>query len=239
MSEPKTLCIKFDINFNSLKSFSVYGRLFKRIKKLLEKGYKEESIIQTVTLFEVLFSDCFKAFKSGWLSHFSDLSDQEKIEYRKTMREYLEDMKLYDEYLRNYRVYQETIPNPEIESLYETLFSNSKLRKINFQNLNGKNGVKEAYLIFFKFDISKELDRDRKEAQKKWGLLNKFFKERHKIIHNGDETTLTPQQIKEILDSIDFLKQRLEIQLATLVVKNIVKNLEPITKGEAKWEFHR
>jgi hypothetical protein len=211
--------IELDSDSDSQKLFSVYKRLIKRINELLEKGYKEESIILTVTIFEVLFKISFKTFKDHWLSRFPNSSAEEKIEYRNAIREYLEKMNLYDEYLRNYHIYQNIVPNPEIESLYDTLFGKSKGRKINFQTLNEKNGVNKAFLAFFNFDISKNLDQDSKKSQYKWNLLNRLFEERHNIIHNGGETTLTSQQISEILDSTDYLIEQLRFLFASYTIE--------------------
>jgi hypothetical protein len=201
---------KSDSNSDSKDVFTIQKRLAKRIYKLLKDGYKEEAVIQTVTIFEVLFKISFKSFKDRWLSRFPNLSTEEKIEYRMTIRKYLEKMNLYDEYLRNYHIYQDIVPNPEIESLYDTLFGD-KRGKINFQNFNNDRGAPQAYSTFFNFDISKKLDQDQKTSQDKWKLLKKIIEERHNIIHNGEETSLTSQQIKEILDSLDFLTDELRI----------------------------
>lgn len=189
--------------------FYIKKRLITRIKKLLKAGYKEESIILIVTFFEVFFKISFKDFKDRWLSQFPNLSNDEKIEYRKTIRKYLESRKLYDEYLRNFHIHQDISSNPEIESLYDTLFGEPDKRKINFQNLTEVYGVREAYLTFFNFDISKKLDPDQNKSKEMWELRKKMFKERHNIIHNGEETSLESNQISEILDSIDFLIEEL------------------------------
>ena len=197
--------IKPQSNLNNRDVFSVKTRLITRINKLLKAGYKEESIILIVTFFEVFFKISFKNFKDRWLSQFPNLSNEEKIEYRKTIRKYLESRKLYDEYLRNFHIHQDISSNPEIESLYDTLFGEPNKRKINFQNLNEAYGVRKAYQTFFNFDISKKLDPNQKKSNEMWELLKKMFEERHNIIHNGEETSLTSNQINDILDSIDFL----------------------------------
>jgi hypothetical protein len=229
MGKRTTLKIKVNDDDLDQKLFARRKRLIERINSLLKNGYKEESIVQMVTIFEIFFKYCFMSFKDRWLSQSPNLSPEDKIEYRKAIRKYLEKMRLYDEYLRNYHIYQNIVPIPEIESLYDTLFGKNERGKLNFQNLSGDRSVRQAYLAFFNFDISKNLDQDQAISEKKWMLLHKLFEERHKIVHEGDETELTSQQINEMLESMDFLVEELQsIFTDTLEVDDL---FEMVKKG--------
>jgi hypothetical protein len=178
-----------------------------RISELIKLGFKEEAIILTVTIFEILMKDFFWTSKDDWFyipSHqFSELSFDEKLNIHKKIQKYLKDIHLLDEYLRNLYLYQNFSPNSEIECLFETLQKNE--RKINFQNLTDKNGVKNAYLTFFDIDISLSLDPDPKKSIEKWNRLNSLIKEWHDIIHKGKKSLLKEEQIFEILNSVDSI----------------------------------
>jgi hypothetical protein len=196
-----------------------------RISELIKLGFKEESIILTVTIFEILMKDFFWNSKNDWFhlpSHqFSELSFDEKLNIRKKIQKYLKDIHLFDEYLRNLYLYENFSPNSEIECLYETLHKNE--RKINFQNLTNKNGIKNAYLTFLDIDISMSLDPDPKKSIEKWNRLNSLIKERHDIIHKGKKSSLKEDQILEILRSIDSIIHSIVIKRYVHVKSNTNK----------------
>jgi hypothetical protein len=191
----------------TLESIRIIQNHNSRISELIKLGFKEESVILTVTIFEILMKNFFWKSKDDWFyipSHqFSELSFDEKLNIRKKIQKYLKDIHLFDEYLRNLYLYQNFSPNSEIECLYETLHKNE--RKINFQNLTAKNGVKNAYLTFLDIDISMSLDPDPKKSIEKWARLNSLIKERHEIIHKGKKSSLKEEQILEILNSVDSI----------------------------------
>ena len=174
-----------------------------RISKLIKIGFKEESIILTVTIFEVLMKDYFWKSRENWFwipSHnFFALSDDEKLIIRNKISNYLEGRKLRVKYKKNLCQYPES-QNSEIDCLYEILNKND--RKINFQNLDI---VKDTFLTFFDIDISKSMDSDEEISLKNWDLLNKIIEERHLIIHEGRQSSLTEDQILVVLKAIDTI----------------------------------
>jgi hypothetical protein len=189
-----------------------------KINALLDSNFKEEAVILTVTLFEVLLKDLFILCKDVWIYHepsgmICASDNKARVEYREKIRNYLESIKAYDDFLKNYYVYQSKIPDPEIECLYKTLFG--KFDRINFQNLNGTNGARKAYNAFFDIDLMDCLDSDNSLSRKKWEKLLKLIDERHKIIHHGVNTTMTTDEIKDILSALDFLKDSLLMKLLT------------------------
>jgi hypothetical protein len=220
------------------------GYHFRRIVKLSQKKYTEESIILTVTIFEILMRNIVKDFKKEWFylpqSQFSNLASDEKLVIRKKIKKYLDELKLYDTYIKNIHLYQD-IPNTEIEALYFTLFDDeTNFTKINFQNLNDKNGVKKLLTLLFDIDISRYLDSDAETAQKKWKLLDQLIKERHKIIHLGESTTLEPKQVIEVLNIIDLLNHNIQQKLLCFAFSELKQNFVKATKElEKKGLIHK
>ena len=175
-----------------------------RIFKLNQLGFKEESIILTVTIFEVLMKRDFWESKNFWFFTPTDEHSKTSLEYRmairKKIQKYLKSIKLFPEYLSNLYLYSNTTVEGEIDCLFETLFKNE--RKLNFQNLKT---VQKIYLTFFDIDLSTCLDHNPEKSRNKWELLEKLINERHNIIHKGKKTSFTQDQIIEILKSIDTI----------------------------------
>jgi hypothetical protein len=200
----------------------------KRIRELVSLGYLEEAIILIVTLFEVKMRYFLKKSKGSWfyISHFSGISADEKIALRKKIQKYLTKIRMYDEFLRNLYLFQNTSLDAEIDCLYYTLFSNDRI--INFQNLKDDDGVRKAYEFFLGIDISNCLDSAPEKSLEKWNLLTKLFAERHNIIHRGKRTTLTNDEIVEILTATDLIITsivRKKIRHVKSEHEKIVKNL--------------
>lgn len=207
--------------------FRIYDERVERINELIQKGYNEESVILIVTIFEILLENVFKMSYGYWFheetSQFTNLSPEEKINFRKKIRKYLEKVKKYDEYLSNLYLFQGIYTNPDIPCLYFTLFNGRS--KINFQNLKDHYGAKEAYQKFLNIDISNGLDVDQKKSQTKWDLLCKLIDERHDIIHRGRKTTLKNTEIVEILDSINFLKEHILMNIINIHFNDFAKSV--------------
>ena len=85
-----------------------------------------------------------------------------------------------------------------------------RLNRLNFQNLNDKNGIRKAYVLFFDVDLMEMLDPNKNESSNKWTELNLFFEERHEIIHNGKSTSFTQEKIKDTLKSLLYMRDRLD-----------------------------
>lgn len=175
-----------------------------RIRELIRLGYKEESIILTVTIFEVLMKDIFWKSKDDWFDYanqqYAELPENEKLKIRKKIQKYLNELKLFDVYLRSW--YLRPVSS-EIECLYEILQKNE--RKINFQNLDNKNGVRNTFLTFFDIDISKNLDLDQVKSLEKWNRMKLLFRDRHNIIHKGKKSSFTEDQILEVSGCTDLI----------------------------------
>lgn len=187
----------------------------KRIQSLLEQGYTDESIILIVVIFEVLLKDLFKTCRGAWIhcgkgSDISHMNLDDKLEARKKIMKYLEDVRAYDKFLKNYYVYQCDDPYPETETLYQTLFGKTEV--INFQNIKNNDGAHKAYKVFFDINLMKMLDTDEKSSYKKWKLLQELIEQRHQIVHSGESTTLIKEEIGTILQSLIFMKNSLEIK---------------------------
>jgi hypothetical protein len=224
--------------------FDIYRERANRISDLINKGYLDESVILIVTIFEVLLENVFKMNSKFWFyektsqypsfSQFSNLSTNDKVKYREKIRKYLKTINRYDEYLRNFYIYQGIVTNPEVFSLYFTIFDKDTDKSIiNFQNLTEKYGARKAYLIFYDIDISNFLDPDTQTSQKKWRLLVKLVNERHDIIHKGAKTTLTRQEILQILESIEYLKEHILMDMTSRIFTDIHKNvLDEISKTQ-------
>ncbi len=180
-----------------------------RIDRLINEKYIEEPIIMTVTVFEVFLRDILKQFCNCWFYHephvpINALNIEEKVEYRKKIRKYLEEVGAYDEFLKNYYIYQ-SYPDPDITGVFVTLFGNQS-RRINFQNLKHKNGARNAYKALFNIDLMLLLDQDRNKSEEKWKTLNELFQERHEIIHAGKTTSFSEEKLKDILSSLRYLE---------------------------------
>jgi hypothetical protein len=218
----------------TLTKIKKMGHHFRRIIELAQKNYTEESIIFTVTIFEFLMRNIIKDYKDEWFylpqSKFSNLTAEKKLVIRKKIKKYLDDLRLYDRYIKNIHLYQDA-PNPEIEALYYTLFDDEKnYAKINFQNLSADNGVKKILRLLFDIDISDYLDSDNKDSQKKLRLLEQLIKERHEIIHNGESTTLKPEQVVEVLNIIDLLSHNIQNELLRFAFSEQRKKSDMIIK---------
>jgi hypothetical protein len=215
-------------------TFEIFNGHVIKIRELIEKEYLDESVILVVTIFEVLLENVFKMSAKYWFydnssqysadSQYSRFSSKAKEEYRKKIRlGLLKTAKHCEtEYLHNFYKYQGIVTNPELDSLYITLFTKNERSKINFQNLNN---AKNAYQIFFGIDISQGLDTNQTKSQTMWELLDKLFKERHNIIHKGHKTTLTKAQIFESLNSINFLKDDLSMKFTQIFSNEVTKNV--------------
>jgi hypothetical protein len=192
----------------TIKKIQKVVYFFKHIQELAKKDYRDEAIILSITYFEILMRDLIKENKDSWFllpsSQFSQLSPENKELLRKKIRKYLENLNLYEEYLKNIHLYQDIKLNPEIEALYYTLFDDeNEIEKIKFQNLSAKNGVKEAIKFFYDINIVNCFDTDRSTSHKKWSLLSEFIQERHNIVHSGDRTKFTAEEIIRNLASIE------------------------------------
>ncbi len=192
-----------------------FDKNIEKIRKLVDNNYFDESIILIVSIFEVFLRDSFRACYDVWFLHapleaIQWLRNEERVEYRNNIRKYLESIGAFEEYLKNYYVYQDGIPDPEMISLYKTLFeTRSKRGLINFQNLTERNGARSAYLKVLDIDLMKLLDSDQNISNTNWEKLNQLFLERHEIIHNAHSTSLTKSNIHEILDSLEYLENAL------------------------------
>lgn len=186
-----------------------------KIRLLLEKDFLDESVILSVTIFEVFLRDTLKSCKSVWFYHepigtIGWLDLDRRVEYKQKIRDYLESIGAYDDFLRNYYVYQDKIPDPEMDSVFSTLFeSKRKKRFINFQNLNEVDGARKAYLAILDIDLMILLNGDENISKSNWSKLNDLVKKRHDIIHNAVPTKLTKNEITSILDSLEYLKKEL------------------------------
>lgn len=197
-----------------------------RIRELISRGYREEAIILIVTIFEVKMRYFLKKSKGNWfyISHFSEISDEEKIALRKKIQQYLKKIRMFDEYLHNLYSHQYTQPNSDIECLYYTIFQDDRI--INFQNLTDDNGVRKAYMTFLDIDISKCLDPDLKKSYQKWDLLITLFKERHNIIHRGIKTELSDDEINSVLLSINSITHTIILKEYNFVKSEHEKMME-------------
>lgn len=199
---------------STLKKIQLSSYFFKRIQELVQKNFLEESIILTVTFFEIEMRDMVKNNKDIWFflpkSTFFEITSEQKGSIRKKIKKYLEKRSLYDQYLKNFHLYQDIVSTPEISALYDTLFDDEKdFEKINFQNIDDNYGVKEIFKLLYNIDIKDHFDTDQKKSHQRWNSLEKLIKERHRIIHSGEKTTLKPEEIIEVLQSIDSLNSKI------------------------------
>jgi hypothetical protein len=191
---------------------ATYSKNMGKIRKLLEMDHKEEAVILTVTVFEVFFRDLFRVTREIWFFQYSgalvdSLPISERIKAKKKIRDYLKSLRAYEEFLGNYYVYESASITATKDSIFFTLFDeNEKMSYLNFQQLTGERGVKEAYKVFFDIDVIKLMDGDENQSYLKWERLNKLFKDRHEIVHKGKNTEFSKEEITNLLNSIDFLK---------------------------------
>jgi hypothetical protein len=197
--------------------FDVYDANILKISTILKNGFCDVAIIMTVSALEVLLTDLLEAYKDFWFrsragGNINAIFLDKRVGIKKEIRDYLKKIGLYDEFLRNYYVYQDQL-DPETDSIYEILFSGEgsvRLNRLNFQNLNDKNGVRKAYMLFFNIDLMEMLDQSKNESSNKWVELNLFFDERHEIIHKGKSTSFSQEKIKDTLKSLLYMRDRLD-----------------------------
>jgi len=200
---------------------SIYDKHIKRIKDLLDLGFKEESVILTVTIFEVFFRDLFRVTRELWFTQYpcgsvDCLPITECTEARKKIQNYLKSIKAYEKFLGNYYVFERSGVYTTRDSIFATIFDeNEKMYYLNFQSLNEDNGVRGAYRMFFDIDIMMNLDDDTKVSQQKWEKLIKMFKNRHDIIHKGKNTEFSKEDIITLIDSLGFLKSKVMERILT------------------------
>jgi len=108
-------------------------------------------------------------------------------------------------FLKSYYVYRDVSLNADVDALNEILFG--KNERINFQNLNDDRGAKNAYKFFFDIDLKENLNSNREVSFEKWDQLAKLIQERHNIIHAGSGSTMTPDEIRDVIFSLDYLKE--------------------------------
>jgi len=192
-------------------TIKVYDNGRERILRLLDSEYKEEAIILTVTICEVLLKDFCKTCKGVWIHHHygaftAGLPLKETREYKKKIRDYLTTLRsgAYDDFLKSYYVYRDVSVNADVDALNEILFE--KNERINFQNLNDERGARKAYQFFFDIDLKENLNSDRRVSFEKWNQLAKLIRERHDIIHAGSGSTMTTDEIRDVISSLDYLK---------------------------------
>jgi hypothetical protein len=195
--------IRLESTKHTLKQIEKMEFYFGRIIELAQKDYVDESIILTVTFFEITMKNIIKDNKKVWfyLPHgsLSELTLDKKVVVRNKIKRYLDKIRLYDNYIKNFYLYYDS-PDPEIETLYHVLFDENRL---NFQNLADNNGVKDLFKFLFDIDIRDFLDTNKKISRQKWSNLDRLIKDRHNIIHNGERATLKTDEVIEILNSLD------------------------------------
>lgn len=196
-----------EVVVNLGKNLSTYRRNIKKITKLLENGYLDESVVLLVTIFEVFLRDTVKSCRSVWFyhePHFSigRLNFDNIVEYRQKIRDYLESIGAYDEFLKNYYEYQNSLPDPEMDSVYATLFETKRKRGfINFQNLTD---ARQALKALLDIDLKDNLDDDRNRSNANWSKLNELVADRHRIIHQSITTDFSNSDVQIIIESLDY-----------------------------------
>jgi len=191
-------------------TIQVYNKGRERILKLLNHEFKEEAVILTVSICEVLLKDFCKTCRTVWFYHVHNhhvnwTNEKSLQDYKIKIRSFLSPIKAYNSFLESYYIYQGTSDEPDFEALNEVLFG--KNGRLNFQNLTDDRGASETYKFFFGIDLKDHLDSDKKSSHKKWLQLHKLVQERHNIIHNGSTCTMTTDEIREVISSLDYLKE--------------------------------
>lgn len=197
-----------------------------QVEQCLGKELKEASIVFIVSVFETFLKDVFILCKPLWFggSNNSPFPITKTIDTRRHIYNYLNDINAYDEFIKIRYIYSGVEGSyldstSDITPIYEVLFEeeedkdNIKSKKINFQNLKGKYGVKVAYKTFFDIDLLKSLDEDSSTSDRMWEKLIALFNERHDIVHKGKKTEFSKEDIRTVLDSIKYLKKSLEERL--------------------------
>jgi hypothetical protein len=185
---------------------NTYQKNLDKTIKLVQAGFRDESIIVTTTILEVFLRDMFRSCHHLWFHHIpnesvSMLPLKKRLMYRVAIKEYLESIGAYDDYLKNYYLFQDCT-DPETYCLNETLFS--KYSRINFQNFTDPKGAKRAYNVFFDIDLVGLLDTNKKKANQKWAEILKIVKERHEIVHDGKSSDFS---LERILDTIVIINE--------------------------------
>lgn len=193
--------------------FDAYDRNISKINNIVNNDFLDAAIIMTVSAQEVLFTDLFKEYKPFWFTsktggHINAVTREKTLEIKREIRAFLRSIKAYDDFLKNYYVYQDQI-NPDIDSVYETLFTGNGRSKLNFQNLHEDYGARKAYKLFFNIDLMEMLDPNEDKSSNKWTDLILFYEERHAIIHKGKSTSFSQDKIKEVLKSLIYMRDRL------------------------------
>jgi len=132
--------------------FTAYDTNISRINDVIKNGLCDIAVIMTVSAFEVLLADLFIKYKAHWFTskaggHINAVHIEKRLEVRKEIRKYFKSINAYDDFVKNCYVYQDQI-DPEIDSAYETLFSDNGRSRLNFQNLNDDYGARKAYNYF-------------------------------------------------------------------------------------------
>lgn len=193
--------------------FDTYDKNVSKINNIVNNDFCDAAIIMTISAQEVFFTDLFKEYKPFWFTsktggHINAVTCEKTLEIKREIRAFLISIKAYDDFLKNYYVYQDQI-NPDIDSVYETLFTGNGRSKLNFQNLHEDYGVRKAYKLFFNVDLMEMLDASKNKSSNKWTDLTLFYEERHAIIHKGKSTSFSQDKIKEVLKSLIYMRDRL------------------------------
>lgn len=199
----------------------VYDKGRERVLKLLKSDFKEEATILTVTICEVLLKDFCKTCKGVWIHHeygqtIQGLGIKKTHDARVRIRKYLTSVNAYDNFLKSYYVHQGGYSeDPDREALHEALFENDRF--LNFQNLETgeARGAIKAYKFFFDIDLRENLDSDRELSLMKWEQLKKLTEERHNIIHRGSESVMKIDEIRQVISSLDYLKDFLTKEIGS------------------------
>jgi len=195
----------------------VYNKGKTRILKLLDSDYKEEAIILTVTICEVLLKDFCKTCKGVWIHHqygnlIPGLGSERTYQAKIKIRDYLVSIGAYENFLKSYYVFQGGPSiDPDADALFEVLFGKND-RYINFQNLKEANNI---YKFLFNINLLENLDSNQNLSHRKWEQLQKLIQERHDIIHKGSETTMEIDEIRQVISSLDYLKDFLIKQIGS------------------------
>lgn len=205
------------MNESIISALKAFEYNLSQIDDLLKNGYREVSIILIVSAFESFLGDIFELCSDQWFNY---KLENERVESRKIIYEYLDKINILDEFIKRRYLYsnsdhydsgygQLNTYIADEKTLFDILLGKNGKGKINFQNLKNEYGVKIAYKKFFNIDLDKSLDKDSATSNKLWEKLIKLFDERHAIVHKGKRTAFSEKDIDEVLNSIKFLKKQL------------------------------
>jgi hypothetical protein len=192
----------------------VFEKSKERILKLLDADFKDEAIVLTTTICEVLLKDFCKTCRSVWIHNQSghtitNRGIHKTKEYKIKIRNYLTSINAYDNFLKSLYVHQGgPSQDPDADALYDVLFGMND-HFINFQNLNEKKankGAIKAYEFLFNINLKDNLHSDKETSHKKYENLLKLIGERHKIAHRGASSRMRKDEIKDVILSLDYLK---------------------------------